>query len=265
MFSLVNPTLVETRVFVTNHGALLWPVAFATFGLGQALSILAFGQAMASGGWNTPLALLMIGGMLLSQTGCLTVSGMFLAPGSSVGQQMAKALAKLPLLILVFILAFFVILALMIPFIVAAQLNGLSIVEQTPAGPTASMILIIPMLVLMLLLFSKLYLAWAGLMDDRFSALRGIVFALSLTRGRSFFFVTIAILFIFIFQACQILGGLIASLTVSSLATLFGQMGAEPALISLVTGAFAAAPMLIATVFSSILYAKLSEQRNVLS
>jgi hypothetical protein len=263
MFSLINPILVETRTFILAHSALLWPVAFATFGLGQALSIFAFGQAMASGGWTAPWVLMMLGGMILSQIGYLTVSGLLLTPGSSVGQQMAKALAKLPAMILLFIVALLVILALMIPFVIAAQLNGLSIVQQTPAGQTASMILVMPMLILMLILFAKLYLAWAGLMDDRFSGLRGIVHALSLTRGRSFFFVTMALLFIFVFQASQILGGLLGSLVVSGLSQLFGQMSGGPALVSLITGSLAAGPMVIATVFAALLYQKLSDQRNV--
>ncbi len=263
MFSLLKPTFAETRTYILSHGAILWPIAFATFGIGQALAILAFGQSRGGAAWTMPLGLMMLGGLLWSQIGYLTISGVLLAPGESVGQQLARALGKLPFLILTFIISLFVILALLIPFMLAAQLNGLTVAEQTTAGPVASLFLVLPLLVLMLILFAKLYLAWAGLMDNRFSGLRGIVHGLALTRGKSFFFLIASLLFVFLFQASQFLGGLFGSVLISGITLILGQSSGSPALIALTAGAFSAAPMLFSTIFAALLYTKLSQQGDV--
>ena len=147
MFSLIKPIFAETRVFILSHGGLLWPVAFATFGLGQALAILAFGQARVGGAWSGDLALMMAGGLLWSQLGYLSISGLMLAPEHSVGQQLRRAFSRLPLLIVTFLVAIVLILILLIPFMMAAQLNGLTVAEQSSAGPVASLFFVLPLMV----------------------------------------------------------------------------------------------------------------------
>jgi hypothetical protein len=263
MFSMIKPTLGETRSYIFSQGGLLWPVGLATFGLGQALATLAIGQFLKTGGWTVPGVVALFGGLLWSQLGYLTISGMVIGGNDSVGQHFGKAFAKLPLVILIFIVSILVMSILLIPFVIAAQMNGVSIIQQTAAGPQVSPFLTTPMLIIMFIMFAKLYLGWAGLMDGRFSALKGVIFCLALTRGRLFFFVSIALFFSFAFQIMQSIGNVVGVVLASSLAAILDSESGLNALVALTAGGFATIPMVIASVFSALLYMKLSQERDV--
>jgi hypothetical protein len=254
------PTLITaTRGFIAREKALLVPLALATFGLGQAVSILVFGMARA-GGWSNILIALMIAAILWTQVGYLAVSALALKPGRSVGEALSHGFSRLPALVAIVIVMGVLISAITIPFSIAAQMNGIDLTQPSAA---ASMVVAVPIAVIMLIMFAKLYLVYAVLVDRDEGAAKTAMHAYSLSRGRTFFLLCIALFFILVFQIVQFLGALIGSAIFVSIFAALGSPFAGSVMVALISGIAAAFPMVVSSVFSSLLYQRLNEQRDM--
>ena len=252
----------ETRSFIRRESALIIPLALATFGLGQAVSILVFGIANRSG-WNSLLIISMGAAILWTQVGYLSVSALVLKSGTSVGEALSRGLSRLPLLIIIIVIMSILIAAVTIPFSIAAQMNGINLSQPGPAGPTASLVVALPIALIMLFTFAKLYLLFAALVDRRDGAMKITLHAYSLTRGRTLLFLGIALIFILLFQIVQFLGALVASALFVSLFAAFGSPIGGAVMVALTAGIAASFPMVLSSVFSALLYRRLSDQKEI--
>ncbi len=251
----------DTRSFIRREQTLLVPLALATFGLGQAGSILVFGMANQSG-WTSSLMVAMIIAILWTQVGYLSMSALVLRPGSSVAEALSKGLARLPALVIIAVTVAVLISFITIPFSIAAQLNG---VDLTQPSAAASLVVALPIAFIMLFMFAKLYLVFAALVDRNEGAMRAAMRAYALSRGRTLMLLSVALFFVLTFQLVQFFGALIASAVFVSIFTALGSPMGGAVAVALIAGFAAAFPMVVSSVFSTLLYQRLSEQGDVSS
>ena len=147
----------EARVFVRDEGPLLFPVAFALLAL-PSITVQYFMPASRTAGQVEPggWMWLLLPYLALTIVGSLTISAMALRPGSVVGDALADATRRAPVLfgaILIFaavigILAFFV--AIPLSFILAGQPPSVA----AGVGMLALMPVLLVALVRMVLLYA---------------------------------------------------------------------------------------------------------------
>ena len=249
----------DTRSFIRRESALLIPLALATFGLGQAVSILVFGMANQSG-WTSPLIIAMVVAILWTQVGYLSISALVIKPGASVGEALSKGLSRLPALVVIAMTVALLISFITIPFSIAAQMNG---VDLTKPSAAASLVVALPIAFIMLFMFAKLYLVFAALVDRNEGAMRTAMRAYALSRGKTFMLLSVALFFVLTFQLVQFFGALIASALFVSIFTALGSPVGGAVMVALTAGIAAAFPMVASSVFSALLYRQLSKHGDM--
>ncbi len=254
------PTLwTETRSFIRRESHLLLPLAVATFGLGQAVSILVFGMASLAG-WSNGLIAAMIGAILWTQVGYLATTALALKPGLSVGEALSRGLSRLPALVIITIVVMLLIAVITIPFSIAAQMNG---IDLTRPSPETTMLVALPIAIIALFWFAKFYLLFAVLVDRSESVMATALRAFAMSRGRSFLLLTIALFFLLLFQLVQFLGALLASAIFGSIFTAMGAPFGGTVIVALTAGIAASFPMVVSSVFSALLYRRIDEQGDM--
>lgn len=142
----------ETLAFLRREGALLMPVALATFGVAQLLLEIGMGGKPAGGpalASFSSQSLLLLPAMLLLLIGNLAVSRIALMPGRSIGESLSDTLRSLPRALGVMLLIFTIMAAIALVIVIAATLGAMTFrVDPKAITPNIMIVLMIPMLVI---------------------------------------------------------------------------------------------------------------------
>jgi len=248
----------ETRAFMRREGSLVFPVAFATFGMALILVSLMMPQSQpgeVQPGWWMILLLPLI---LLGIVGQLAISYLVLRPGVTVADALRRGVARLPI-VLGIIVAFALAAAL---FIVAASvILGVIAIAVGMNEMSAARLAVMAMLVFLIWLGVRLLLLWPTVAGGGEGVKGSIQRTFALSRGRAWKFFALLILFGLVYGVLTIA----VQFGLGSILLLFGRMvGSEAAgavLTVVLVGLLAAAIQAFWTVLLAHLYRQLAPDR----
>ncbi len=255
----MNQVWDDSVAFVRREAGLLVPLVLATVYLGDVLASVA--GAMAEPGKSDGLVvLLIVAAGLLSVVGQLSIISLVLRPGQSVGEALRHGLSRLFKVLLIAIVIGFVASALSMPFVGAALSNGAKLdnPETFQQLPRWVWLLAFGTVILVSWLFVRFAFTSALIVDRNPSVVESLKTGFSLTNGivaRLFLAVLLyGIVLRIVSSAIQFVAGSFFALVEAGLGWSF--VGAV--MTALITGLVTAAMSLMATVFLTNLYRRVS-------
>ena len=246
----------DSVALIRREQHLLLPLALATSGLGSAL--FAVGGDPVFGVSTLPAAAIGLIGILLSVVGDLSMIALVLRPGSSVGDALRLAGARLPKMLgVVFLLSGVGVLLLMPAGIYLARTGVAVGPDMANLPPLASLLLLIGMSA-MLYCGARLALLNALLVDRNPPALAAIRESFAATTPIKARIVGVVILFMIV----SLLIGYSVAVVVGVMFGLLGKMIGVPllgpVLAALASGAVSAGLSIVSSVFLATLYRRMS-------
>lgn len=246
----------DSRRFLRNEQALLWPIGLAGFGLSALILAMVVPVQSQTGHVSPgPWMLGLIPAMLLVLTGYLAMSRIALQSRITVAEALSGALRLLPralgiVLIVMLVISLFALLAGLIS-------AGLITAARTDPRLGATIITCI-MLPFMIWASARLALLWAVLADRETPIGETFKISIALTRGHDGKFIGLLLLNILVYVVLtgvlELAGGSILLL----LTRVLGVPGLGPLLVAILMAAFNAAYMTVWAVFLARLYNRLA-------
>jgi len=249
----------ETVAYVRTEFALLVPLALATLLVGNVVFELAR-QTLPPDGSNPAAVMAMILAALWSVTGQLAVVALILRPGSSVGEGLALAGKRLIYVIGIGMLILAGTVLLLAPVVYAVATSGFDpkAPETIALVPTWVSFYILPALAILVWLTVRLALINPLIVDRAPGFVETLQRGFTLTRGIAWRLLAMLLLYALV----AFLISTVASFIFGSVFVLIGKAaGSEflgTALTALLDGAVSSALTLLATVFTTILYIRIS-------
>lgn len=248
----------ETIAFLRREGALLIPVALATFGIAQLLLELGMGGKPATGSALqslSPQMLLLLPAIFLLLIGNLAVSRIALVPGSSIGESLAEALRAAPKAVVAMLLISAIMMGIALVIVIAATLGAMTFqVDPKTITPNITLLLMVPMFVVIV----RMMLLVPLMSVEQIGPIEAIRRGWAL--GRPHFFRLLG-LFALVMMMAFILG-MIQMFVVGSLFRLLALAISDSQLVlvleAVVNAALAAMLSLAAAVFIALFYKKVA-------
>lgn len=254
----VSQSWDATLEFVRRESHLLVPLALGTLAVGQAAVEL--GMQLRDRHVDTgALLVLIIPGILLMLGGQLSIFGLVLNPGISVGEAIRKGFSRLPRLMLFSLGMGALFVALIFPVLILMLKSGYDPSASRPVElPGYAVMWAGAVLAVMLWASVRTYFA-AALMVDMDVSVRGAVSgSFALTRGRSSSLLGVALIFLVVGTVVQSAAEVIVGIFFGALGKLLAMPLLPVVMVALGVGMAAAAVGLVTAVFVAMLYRAIS-------
>lgn len=251
----------ESAALIRRESHLLVPVALATVGIGSVISGLTQPVTPADG-LGAIGAFGFIVGNILSLIGNLAMMALALMPGTSVGESLRLAVARMPKMLGIVAVFLVALTALIIPVVFILKISGTSFSANMTAQDLPPVALLCALIVSAVLLYvsARLLTLSAAVIDRNPPVIETIKSSFAATRGITAKIVGVVLLF---FVVTLVVSGAVASIS----GILFGMLGKAvgvpllgKGLTVIMTGMVSALLSIVSTVFAAMLYRKLSTQ-----
>ncbi len=250
----------ETVVLLRREAPLMVPLAFATIGIGSAVSSLAQGAIQQAGGNGVSglvfLALLIA--TLLTLVGNLAVMALALRPGMSVGEALRLAAQRLPKMVVILILIGLVVMLMIIPLAVILVASGVDMQAKVPDVPPLAILYALVVIAALLYLFARTFTLNGLVIDKNPPIIETIKQTFAATRGLVGKIIGVTILFIVVAAILDWATILISGAAFALVGKMIGSPFAAQMMTALVGGMVSAGLSLVSTLFAARLYTNLS-------